>query len=373
MKHIEIIILIIICGLTAACDATIHFYPEPQPSLVVLQLNVDRNPPLLYKSVTFDSIWQRSERMLSNAPSIEYDIPDDYVMRITVEMHDANLSKGRQTRRADATTLISRRVVYVDRNSAAPQDTLHYHLPDGNYFAVAWADYVPKANPADWHYNTADINEVVFDPGTYPANPHLRSAATGSCEFSVDFSLSPEGYPTTAEAANHPIIDRCVPLFMKRPAGRFRIIASDIDLYRDIIDNCSVTVIYRQFISTGYSPVRHEPTEIIGSYQWSAPLYIESYTLGGCSPTDQSIITDYIFANPTRESRIIADFYFFDPRGNCFNQCIGIEIPIFANRETIVKGNVLTSSPDYKPGDNGVNIDEGFDGEIIVHFSKSLY
>ena len=367
MQHVRILIIALLGWLMAACDATIHFYPEPQPSLVVLQLNVDRNPPLLYKSVTFDSIWQRSERLLSNVPSIEYDIPDDYVMRITVEVHDAALSKGRQARRADATTLVSRRVVYVDRKAEAPQDTLHYYLPDGDYFAVAWADYVPTDNPVDWHYNTTDINEVVFDPDTYPTNPHLRSAASGSCEFSVDFSLSPEGYPTTAEAADRPIIDRIVPLNMKRPAGRFRIIASDIDLYRDIIDRCSVTVIYRQFISTGYSPVRREPTEIIGSYQWSAPLYIEHYTLGGCLPTDQSLITDYIFANPTRESRIIADFYFYDPGGNCFNQCIGVEIPIFSNRETIVKGNFLTSSPDYKPGDNGVNIDEGFEGENIVH------
>ena len=366
MKHIEILLFILLGGLMAACDSTIHIYPDPQPSLVVLQLDINRSAPLLYKSVTYDSICHRSERLLSNSPSITGNIPDGYLMRITVEVHDASVSKSRQPQRVDQTTLVSRRMLFANPYDVSPQDTLHYYLPDGDYFAVAWADYVPADNPYDWYFDTSDINDIVFDPNNYPSNPYLRSSECGSCEFSIDFSLSPEGYPTSEREANRPVYTRKIPLNISQPAGRFRIIASDFRFYRDIINSCSVKVVYRQFVSTGYSPVRNSTTEIISSYDWSSPLFIEPYTLGGCLSTDKSIITDYIFANPTRETRIIADFYFFDANGNCFNQCIGVEIPIYQNRETIVHGNFLTSSPNQKKGNNGVNIDEGFDGENII-------
>lgn len=360
------ILFLLMFSFVTSCDETIHFYPEPQSSLVILQLNVDRDPPTLYKRVVYDEKWQQSETFLDETTSIPYDVSDDYLLRITVEVHRASLSKSSHSRYATSSTLVSRRVVYVDRDAEMPQDTLHYYLKDGEYFAAAWVDYVPADDPRDWHFDTSDINDIVMIPDTYPTNPHLRSSACGSVGFVVDFSLTPDGFPSTAEAAETPIIDRTISLNMQRVAGRYRIIATDRNRCPEDLSTTSVKVVYSQFVSTGYSPVRDEITEIIGSYSWSAPLYIENYSLGGCAPTDLSLVTDYLFANPNRESRIVADFYFYDKSGRCFNQCSGVEIPIFSNRETIVLGDFLTSSPDQKEGDSGVSIDEGFDGEIVV-------
>lgn len=50
--------------------------------------------------------------------------------------------------------LVERREISVERLTDAPQDTLYFCLADGIYKVLAWADYVPKEEPADWHFST---------------------------------------------------------------------------------------------------------------------------------------------------------------------------------------------------------------------------
>ena len=50
-RNLMIAVLSVFMGLMMACDATVHEYPVPDKSFVVIEPNVDRLPPLYYKEV----------------------------------------------------------------------------------------------------------------------------------------------------------------------------------------------------------------------------------------------------------------------------------------------------------------------------------
>lgn len=344
-----------------SCDETIHIYPEPAHSLVILQLNIDREPPSLFKSIVYDEEWTRSESEYPHEKSIPYTISDDYVMRITVEVYEG--PKG-NTRYSGSAPLLERRVIFADKDATAPQDTIHLNLPDGEYHALAWADYVPAGNTADWHYVTSILTDITTAEGTYPDNTHLRSSAAGTCEFAVDFNLTPDGYPVTKDDACTPLFDRTIPVNLSRPSGRFRLLTGDLDRSPVNPADIRVRVAYRQFVSTGFSVLRDEPAEIISSYYYDSPLLTEAFDRENAT----SILCDYIFTYPDHDTDIVADFYFSDPDGKVFNKCTGIKIPVRRNHETVVSGLFLTTSPDDSDNNSGIAVDDLFDGEYLVYF-----
>ena len=50
-RNLMIAVLSVFMGLMMACDATVHEYPVPDKSFVIIEPNVDRLPPLYYKEV----------------------------------------------------------------------------------------------------------------------------------------------------------------------------------------------------------------------------------------------------------------------------------------------------------------------------------
>lgn len=351
--------LILLCVLQA-CDATIHEYPSPETSLVVVQPAVDRRQPPYYKEVAYDAEWNRTETLLEAEESQPYGVADDAAMRIIVEVFEG------QATGADYRPL-ARRVLNVDAYALPPQDTVHFYLPHGEYSILAWADYVNEDNPVDWHYRTDTLTAIRTDIGTYPHNPHHRSTAAGQAAFNVDFQLTPEGYPTLYGGNGRRIEDeiqysRTVPVDLLRPAGRYRVVALD---YQDFLqtggsaDGLTVKVVYRQYVSVGFNMATSEPNLFISTYSFN--LQPDDIDYEG--KRDESLFGDYIFAASSNETNVLADFYFYDAQGQEINHCEGIEIPLMRNRETIVKGYFLTREIG---NGNAIGIDENFEGEYVI-------
>ena len=51
--------------LGVGCDATIHEYPTEQQSQVIVEVNVDRLPPLYYKELQYDAEGNHTERLMN--------------------------------------------------------------------------------------------------------------------------------------------------------------------------------------------------------------------------------------------------------------------------------------------------------------------
>ena len=322
-----------------ACDATIHEYPEEvQPNrLIVIEPNVDRLPPPYHKLVRYDEDYNRTVHDLPDRNSQPYEAEDEFEMRIIVDIY-----KGFPAVRTASSQRIERRVVYVPNDALPPQDTLHVWLPEGDYCALAWADYVPKTYRDDWHYNTDELTAITTTISTYPDNPHHRSTAAGQVSFA--------SAPAT------------VPVYLERPSGRYRVIALD---YEDFIqtggslEGLTVKVIYKQYVSVGYNVATGEPNLFTSTYSFNVQPEDIDYE----GKREVSLFGDYIFTSDERETTILADFYFYDADGLEINHCEGVEIPLMRNQETIVAGYFLTR--ELGEG-NDVSIDDDFEGEYVV-------
>lgn len=360
MKTIKLIYttILIVCVLTG-CDPTIHRYPNPQKALVILQLNVDRNPPRYHKEVLFDKSGNTTINDLPSEYASSYNIEDEYEMRIIVDvMHNsitdnntyANLEKNR----------IIRRIIYSHKDQLPPQDTVHIHVPNGNYSVYAWVDYIKKNSHNDWVYYTDSLTDIRSEIKNYPGNTHLRSTASGLQEFVVDFNLTPEGFPSSKEASKTPITDRIIPVYMERPSARFRLVTTDIDDFlqtRSTIDNYTMRLIYKQYVSMGYNVGNKEPNRFISSYNYDQRLA----TYERINANESTLLCDYVFTSYEKEDNILIDFIVYDKTGKVVSAVQNITVPLKRNHETIIKGSFLLNV-----GDGNYSIDENFEDEYII-------
>lgn len=341
----------------ASCDATIHEYPVPQYADIVIEPHVDRQPPRYYKEVIYDNEWNRTVNELTPDLSLPYTLHTYFDMRVIIDIYQGNINDLNENRKR-----LQRRILYVNKDALPPQDTIHARLPHGEHYILAWADYVYKNSPDDLHYQTNDLTGIGTDFAAYPNNTHQRSSATGYQSFRIDFLSSPYGHPVID---GNDIVSHNIPVHMKRPSGRYRVVATDYEEFLATggkTEGLTVKVIYKQYVSAGYNVARQAPNLFISTYSFN--MRPDEVDYEGKKPA--SLFGDYIFTPNTEESNVLADFYFYDEKGNELNHCLNIEIPLYRNRETIIKGPFLTREVG---GDSHIGIDENFEGEFVVGFN----
>ena len=346
----------IVCNLLfiVGCDATIHEYPEIQEALVVLEPNVSRMQPEYHKLVSYDEKGQCTVGMMEETTAQTYQPEDGYVLRIIADVYEGRIDEQSGERHR-----VSRRVVITDKDAQPPQDTIHIRLPEGNYYVLAWADYVKEDEEADWHYLTDTLTKIKTNLDTYPANTHHRSSATGSQAFDIDYNLTQEGYPSVGSEV---LTSRTVPVNMSRPSGRYRVVALDYDDYLSMggnPDEMTVKVIYKQYVSVGYNVATGEPNRFVSTYSFN----IRPSDICDEGKKEASLFGDYLFTGSNGETNVVADFYFFDALGHEISHSQNIEIPLKRDHETVIAGYFLTHSLGH--GDD-VSIDDKFDGEFVV-------
>lgn len=358
---------ILLAGLLAGCDATIHQYPEPEEARLdfVVQLNCDRTPPPFYKEIRYDASGNRTENLLEAEASPAY-LPNDLLdLRFVVEVRDRNRTD------AEGTPLtVARRELTVDNDALPPQAELHFDLPaGGDYTAVSWCDYVLASTQEDWHFDTSTLDFIEVNLENTPRELHHKNSGTGYTDFrlneagrvSVTYSQTvtrAQGVQTRSEET-----DGLVPVYMNRPAGRLRLYTDDLAEFLQTgqdIESVQVVILYKQFVSSAYNALQQAPCQWVSTRRTETHPSVVNETGNVC------LAYDYILADSEDETHVLADFYFFDAEGNELSHTTNVDVPLRRNRETVIRGNFLTQDIG-KGGD--VSIDEDFDGEHVVEIN----
>ena len=310
MKEYGFHIIAFVCIVSlfvTACDKTIHQYPESEKTWVMVELNADRTPPVYYKELTYDAEGESSINDLEPVLSGNYTADERLCLRFVVELY----KMPGATDDANKGNLVERREISVERLTDAPQDTLYFCLADGNYKVLAWADYVPKEEPADWHFSTDKLDAVRANVSHKPLDNHHKNSAAGNCDF-----------------------------IKKRSA----------------VDDLHIKIIYKQYVSVGYNVGTEMPN-----------AFVETRTMETAPTTltdDGTLLLayDYVLASDRREDHVLVDVFVYDGNGKEINHYQNIDVPLYRNRETVIKGPFLTKTI----GSGDIGIDDDFDNEHVV-------
>ena len=151
-----------------------------------------------------------------------------------------------------------------------------------------------------------------------------------------------------------------VTLGMTRPKGYYKIIATDLAEFEEsgkTLNDIRVEISYKQFVSTGYNTITQSPNK----YQQTHTYSMDPLTITENGADAALVGYDYVFVNGT-QSTVKADLMVYDSADNLLRTTTDIEIPLVRNKQTIIKGQFLTTSF----GSGGMDVDEEFEGEIII-------
>lgn len=350
-----------LAGCDTICDL-IHEYPDARAeSSVAVELSFSIPPYEMYKAVTFDSRLTPTVAELGHEAAPAYTVPEILRPCVTVE-----LWRGTREGRHEA---VSRRRLFSERLWAERRETLTEHLEPGEYFLVAWGDYVPHldslaaddARHDEWLYRQDDLTSVELITASRPQNPHALNAQSAVTAFTVPSPASGRQY-VAVEGVEQP--DNTVHVALHRTQARIRIIATDAALLHALhpsmpLRHLTLRATYNLFVATGFNAMTQEPTDFISSYTFITDAYISSGTQG----TDEVLI-EYTFAPIGSECDVVLDLEFIADDGTTVGRANGLKIPVSAGYETIVKGPFLTANSTDKP--SGLGIDEEFEGEYQI-------
>lgn len=69
-----------------------------------------------------------------------------------------------------------------------------------------------------------------------------------------------------------------------------------------------------------------------------------------------------MLASDRREDHVLVDVFVYDGNGKEINHYQNIDVPLYRNRETVIKGPFLTKTI----GSGDIGIDDDFDNEHVV-------
>lgn len=342
-------------ALCFGCDSTIHEYPAVQSQQVIIELNVDRTPPLFYKRLEYDENGNYTEKLVPPVQSASYIIDEDFEMRLVVEVYrvpdmSVNVGKGNLTARYE---------LLVDRLMDPPQDALSLYVPDGTYKVLAWADYVLNGNGEDWHFDTSSLNSVKVNVEHKPESNHQKNSAAGLIGFSVDSNRGEESCLPLSEQTRDDQENGFIPVYMKRTAGRFRLCATDFKEFQESgyrIEELLIQIIYKQYVSAGYDVESQSPNAFV-------PIRTMEMRPGRVTSDGTVMLAyDYVLTSNEKEDHVLIDIVVYDAASQKeINYYQNIDVPLKRNQETVLYGPFLTQ----KVG-SGVGIDDNFDGEHVV-------
>lgn len=367
MKYRLIYHIIFISLLLTSCHDTIHEHPDAGDANVSLTMKVKTSGPELHAVVEYTSnsryVYKAHEYKLPETRSDMAQTLSGYLEQtsINAEMWDMRLvwelyEGTRDDLRQGRAILMSRDSVLINYEDEMPEHTINFMAPSGRYTLLAWSDFVPKGTLADYYYDTQDMNMLMSDF-------ELRKA----CLDNDQRDCFAQAYDFKIETVEFQGQKRYYETMLKRPQGRYVILATDYDSYLDLSDNPVeqniVNITYPSFINVGYSIVEQRPNESATglTYSFTPRIYEFDEQKTVCVGDDYSFVNGEI-------SYIHATLQVCNPDGIQLSFNKNIEIPIYADKLTVVVGKFFVTSG----GSGGISIDDGFEDEIIVPYQKDL-
>lgn len=295
-------------------------------------------------SITRAADVQTYDRIVSRAPSI-------MTTRYHVRIYNT----------ANAVVPVVDRQIFVAQPQHGNID-VDVRLPQGQYTAYVWADWADGATGRSFFFDSSNFGAVTYTQ-PYNGNNELRDAFRAQTPFTV----------TTQQATLYQPIT--VPLPLERPLARYEFVSTDLVKFLQLESNrgsltipkapdsgapditkvqglSNYTVVMRY---TGYMPhvfdiFANRPVDAKTGVSYNASINI-------ISATEARLGFDYVMVNGHQSSVAVA-LEVYDPSGQLISLVNTINVPTTRNRNTVVRGQFLTSQ-----AQGGVGIQPGFAGD----------
>lgn len=227
--------------------------------------------------------------------------------------------------------------------------TLDLNLQPGEYDILLWVDYTLLGNKADHHHNTSSLSGVTFNEQIeYTAWADSRDAFALKFEATVTDNISVTNKSITLE----------------RPLARYRIVATDVERYKDFIrinnyppiEDLVVTISYEGYFPISYDINTGKPNNAEGGIKYSSPLK-------DITETTAMVGSDYVFVDDT-ESLVNTTITITNTGGKKIAEIKGVVINYRRGYLTTIEGAFLTAGII----DKGITIDTSWEGEYNVTF-----
>lgn len=329
-------------GLFVACD--VHEFPTPaapEKIPVVLNLTFEGDMPL-HQVVD-----------LKTRASVD---PEDYDLRYTVCIYRAG-ADGTFGRMEDA------RVVVAKDDVTVPDYRIETQLEEGSYRFLVWADYVDAGTLDHRFFNTDDFSEIAILTDEYDGGTEFRDAFHGTADATVSAGTVSSGItvPMVRPQAKYRFVSTDLAEFITRMqairaeqeaaaagedgSGRVDESAINIDL-----NEFSVTVRYSGYMPSAFNLFTGRTADAVTGVRFESGIT-------KISESEADLGFDYVLVNG-EESSIQVALDIYDRDGTLLSSTNPVEIPIARGKQTVVRGNFLTSE-----ASGGIGISPGFDGD----------
>ena len=230
-------------------------------------------------------------------------------------------------------------------------------LMPGDYDLRLWADW------DGGYYNADDLGKVLVLTDNYVANGETDKKDAYYATSSLSIPSSPSGELRGAGAD--------VPLTLERPFAKYRLIATDVEAYYNLIskgealpaiEDLQVRVTYEGFFPTGFSVATGKPNDALntGIHYTSVPTVAEGYD----AKVNRQVGADFVLTNG-EESFVNVTIQMVDTNtGETVATVQHVKIPYKRGHLTTVTGHFLTAGK--TPG--GVQIDTEWGEDIVIEF-----
>lgn len=241
---------------------------------------------------------------------------------------------------ADGGTHVMRRSVVADVEPGGTA-TLDLPLDEGLYGIRLWSDYVTADGGLSPFYDTSDLQQVRLNTGAYTACSDYKDAAYACLEG------------VTVAAGDNELA-----VALERPLAKYRIVAKDIDSYRQLdgvpaVSSLTVSVAYEGFFPSSFNVLTGKPNNAVEGVGYAAQ---PSWSTNAEGLTE--LASDYVMVNGT-ESAVRLTVSIIGPDGAVVSRSSGVNVPYRRGRLTTVSGNFLTAGH----GSGGVDIDTSWDDD----------
>ena len=230
-------------------------------------------------------------------------------------------------------------------------------LMPGDYDLRLWADW------DGGYYNADDLGKVLVLTDSYVANGETdkKDAYYAATSISVASQSSPSGELRGASVA----------LSLERPFAKYRLIATDVEAYYNLIDkgealpdieDLQVRVTYEGFFPTGFNVATGKPNDALntGIHYTSVPTVAEGYD----AKVNRQVGADFVLTNG-EESFVNVTIQMVDTNtGDIIATVQHVKIPYKRGHLTTVTGHFLTAGK--TPG--GVQINTEWGEDIVIEF-----
>lgn len=230
-------------------------------------------------------------------------------------------------------------------------------LMPGDYDLRLWADW------DGGYYNADDLGKVLVLTDNYVANGETDKKDAYYATSSLSIPSSPSGELRGAGAD--------VPLTLERPFAKYRLIATDVEAYYNLIskgealpaiEDLQVRVTYEGFFPTGFSVATGKPNDALntGIHYTSVPTVAEGYD----AKVNRQVGADFVLTNG-EESFVNVTIQMVDTNtGETVATVQHVKIPYKRGHLTTVTGHFLTAGK--TPG--VVQIDTEWGEDIVIEF-----